>query len=52
VHSDKTEFCNSLKWGTKGENVGTRIEIIVRLLPSKLKSLVRIQAGSPMFLRA
>jgi hypothetical protein len=29
-HSDKTEFCSSLKWGTKGENVGTCIEIIVR----------------------
>jgi hypothetical protein len=26
----KTEFCSSLKWGTKGENVGTCIEIIVR----------------------
>jgi hypothetical protein len=28
--SDKTEFYNRLKWGTKGENVGTCIEIIAR----------------------
>jgi hypothetical protein len=28
--SDKTKFCNSVKWGTNGENVGTCIEIIAR----------------------
>jgi hypothetical protein len=27
----KQKFCNSVKWGTNGENVGTRIEIIARL---------------------
>jgi hypothetical protein len=28
--SDKTKFCNSVKWGTNGENVGTCIETIAR----------------------
>jgi hypothetical protein len=28
--SDKTKFCNSVKRGTNGENVGTCIEIIAR----------------------
>jgi hypothetical protein len=51
--SDKTKFCNSVKWGTNGENVGTCIEIMAaRAKAGKLGLIVSYRLQIPIYKRA